>query len=352
MVVIPVLIHPRSTNLARVQEAIDLYNQIQTHFQLRPTIAAWLPNDNKERNTTPAAQLRKTIESRHPSKPVIAVIQNPFRGSWFSTDYRGICIVSAASWDAEFAPPPLKVYLAYQFAYATAYLTADLSESQLEALQHEQVTGCIFDESSGREEFRVGLIAAHLCAECEAVLAEMGVADPGLDAINDVLAYVRAVTIRRARALPTRIFIGHGHSPTWKEARRFLEEELHLIVEEFNQDVPSGLHTSEKLAEMLDRSRFALLIMTAEDFHGDGQLHARENVVHEIGLFQGRLGFRKAIVVKEDGAATFSNIAGLTHISFPCGAIVQAFRDITRTLLREGVVDAAVAQAWLACHPA
>jgi hypothetical protein len=291
------------------------------------------------------------IESRFPTKPVIAVIQNPFHGSWFSSDFRGICVISAAGWDADFAPPPLKVYLVYQFAYAMAYLLADLSEPQLEALMHE-VRGCIFDESGGRDEFRVGLVASYLCAQCEAVLAEMGIADEALDGIHDVLTYVRGFTIRRPRAVPLRIFLGHGKSSAWKEVRRFLEDELHLAVEEFNQHVAAGVHTSEKLAEMLDKSRLALLIMTAEDLHADGTVHARENVVHEIGLFQGRLGFRKAIIIKEDGAAEFSNLAGLTHIPFPRGLITYAFRDITRTLLREGVVDALIATKWLADHPA
>ena len=41
---------------------------------------------------------------------------------------------------------------------------------------------------------------------------------------------------------------------------------------------------------MLNAASFAFLIMTAEDEHADSTLHARENVVHEVGLFQGKLG--------------------------------------------------------------
>jgi predicted nucleotide-binding protein len=36
--------------------------------------------------------------------------------------------------------------------------------------------------------------------------------------------------------------------------------------------------------------------MTAEDEQADGQWRARENVVHEAGLFQGRLGFMKGVL--------------------------------------------------------
>jgi predicted nucleotide-binding protein len=48
---------------------------------------------------------------------------------------------------------------------------------------------------------------------------------------------------------------------------------------------------------MLDAAAFAFLVMTAEDVRGDGKLQARLNVIHEAGLFQGRLGFRKAIIL-------------------------------------------------------
>jgi predicted nucleotide-binding protein len=51
---------------------------------------------------------------------------------------------------------------------------------------------------------------------------------------------------------------------------------------------------------MLEDAAFAFLILTAEDEATDEKLHARENVVHEAGLFQGKLGFKKAILLLED----------------------------------------------------
>ena len=42
---------------------------------------------------------------------------------------------------------------------------------------------------------------------------------------------------------------------------------------------------------MMSTSCFAFLIMTGEDEHADESKHARENVIHEAGLFQGRFGF-------------------------------------------------------------
>ena len=90
---------------------------------------------------------------------------------------------------------------------------------------------------------------------------------------------------------------------------------------------------------MLDAAAFAFLILTAEDEQADGRLYARMNVVHEAGLFQGRLGFARAIVLLEDGYEEFSNIHGLGQIRFPTGDITAAFEEIRRVLEREGVIE-------------
>jgi predicted nucleotide-binding protein len=44
--------------------------------------------------------------------------------------------------------------------------------------------------------------------------------------------------------------------------------------------------------------------MTGEDTHNDKEKHARPNVIHDAGFFQGRLGFRRAIILKKKDART------------------------------------------------
>ena len=114
----------------------------------------------------------------------------------------------------------------------------------------------------------------------------------------------------------------------WRELKDFVSETLELEWDEFNREPTAGLSTMERLHAMLDGAGFALLVMTAEDEHADGSRHARENVIHEAGLFQGRLGSRKAIVLLEEGCAEFSNIVGLTQIRFPPGNIRASFQDV------------------------
>ncbi len=137
-----------------------------------------------------------------------------------------------------------------------------------------------------------------------------------------------------------KVFIGHGRSPVWRELKDFIFDRLGLPWDEFNRESVAGISTTERLNQMLDASSFAFLIMTAEDEHADATLHARENVIHEIGLFQGKLGFRRAIVLLEDGCQPFSNIHGLTYIPFPRDRISASFEELRRVLERECIVGA------------
>jgi predicted nucleotide-binding protein len=136
------------------------------------------------------------------------------------------------------------------------------------------------------------------------------------------------------------IFIGHGRSQVWRELKDFLVDRLRLHWEEFNRESVAGRSTKERLEEMLANVDFAFIVMTAEDEHDGGTMHARANVIHEAGLFQGRLGFEKAIILLEEGCAEFSNIHGLTQIRFPKGNISVAFEEIRRVLEREKVLPA------------
>ena len=143
-------------------------------------------------------------------------------------------------------------------------------------------------------------------------------------------------------SLAGEIFIGHGRSPVWKDLRDFLRDRLDLKWIEFNREPTAGYATKERLEQMLAEASFAFLVMTAEDEDPYGKFHARDNVVHEVGLFQGKLGFNRAIILLEEGCSEFSNILGLSTIRFPEGNIMAASEEIRRVLERElvrSVVD-------------
>jgi len=140
------------------------------------------------------------------------------------------------------------------------------------------------------------------------------------------------------RQVGRHVFIGHGRSRLWKDLKDFIQDRLALPWDEFNRIPVAGITNIERLSEMLDNAAVAFLVMTAEDERADGGIQARMNVVHEAGLFQGRLGFNKAIVLMEEGCEEFSNIQGLGQLRFPVGNIESTFEEIRKVLEREGLV--------------
>jgi predicted nucleotide-binding protein len=143
---------------------------------------------------------------------------------------------------------------------------------------------------------------------------------------------------KTANRVGTNVFIGHGRSGLWRELKDFIQDRMRLPWDEFNRVPVAGITNVARLSEMLDAAAIAFLVMTAEDEMADGELQARMNVVHEAGLFQGRLGFTRAIVLWEEGCKGFSNVEGLGQIRFPKGNIGAAFEEVRRLLEREGLI--------------
>ncbi|RJP23513.1 MAG: hypothetical protein C4520_06035 [Candidatus Abyssobacteria bacterium SURF_5] len=143
---------------------------------------------------------------------------------------------------------------------------------------------------------------------------------------------------RRSLEIGTNVFIGHGRSPVWRELKDFVQDRLHLPWDEFNRIPVAGVTNVARLSELLQSAAMAFLVMTGEDEQADGTMNARMNVIHEAGLFQGRLGFNRAIILLEEGCEGFSNIEGLGQIPFPKGNITAAFEKVREVLEREGLI--------------
>jgi predicted nucleotide-binding protein len=114
-----------------------------------------------------------------------------------------------------------------------------------------------------------------------------------------------------------------------------LHEKHGYAIEAYEIGSRAGHTIRDILEEMLGASTFALLVMTGEDDTKDGKLLARQNVVHEAGLFQGKLGFSRAIILLEEGTEEFSNVHGLQQIRFSKGNIKESFGDVLAVLKRE-----------------
>jgi len=337
---IHVLIHPKCRHRHQVEEALVTVRNLQSHFRFIIQKPEWLPNDEDAK--LEPDKLRAIIERKYKKKPTIAIVTNGFADDYFSHDWRELAAVTTYNWETHFAPPPLGIYLIYEIAEALLHFAVDLPDDLIQRWQHRKFSrGCVLDFCRRKEDIRLGMVGGNLCGECETNYFEMGLTDQALDAIEQLLAHVRNAMIRRPREASSRVFIGHGRSKVWMQLRDYLTKRLGLEVEEFNHEPAAGISTTDRLGDMLSRARFAFLILTAEDAHGDQKKHARENVVHEVGLFQGKLGFNKAIIIKERNCAEFSNIHGLTCIQFSRKRFAETKAEIRKTLEREGIIELA-----------
>jgi hypothetical protein len=132
-----------------------------------------------------------------------------------------------------------------------------------------------------------------------------------------------------------KVFIGHGHNTQWRDLKEHLQDKHGLEVQAFETGARAGLSISDVLDEMLTNSSFATIVLTGEDKDANFNIHARENVIHELGLFQGRLGWRKTVALVEEGISEFSNIHGLQQIRFSKDHIKESFGELLATIKRE-----------------
>lgn len=135
--------------------------------------------------------------------------------------------------------------------------------------------------------------------------------------------------------LKPKIFIGHGNSTQWRDLKDHLQDQHGYQILSYETGSRAGHTIRDVVSELLLNSSFAILVMTGEDKMEDGTARARQNVIHEIGLFQGRLGFTKAIVLKEEGTEEFSNIHGVHQLRYSPGNIKETFGEVIATLNRE-----------------
>jgi predicted nucleotide-binding protein len=132
------------------------------------------------------------------------------------------------------------------------------------------------------------------------------------------------------------VFIGHGRNPLWLGVKAFLEDDMGLTTVSYESKSRASESIVPILEEMLDQSNFAVIVLTPEDATADGQLRARQNVIHETGLAQGKLGFKRVVILKQEGVEELTNLGGLQYVSFK-DRIEHSFYDLGKVLKREGL---------------
>ena len=141
---------------------------------------------------------------------------------------------------------------------------------------------------------------------------------------------------RRSRARPLGIFISHGKNPEWFAVQRFVEDRFASPVYSFESAPWGGHELSEALSKNLERCSLSVCVLTAEDFTGDGRKFARQNVIHEVGLFQGQHGFDRVVLLVEEGCDFVPQAAAPHTIQFPQNQIYQAFYQLAEIIKSHG----------------
>jgi sugar/nucleoside kinase (ribokinase family) len=149
--------------------------------------------------------------------------------------------------------------------------------------------------------------------------------------------FIRTLDVeRRSRARPLGIFISHGKNAEWFAVQRFVEDRFASPVYSFESAPWGGHELSEALSKTLERCSLSVCVLTAEDFTDDGRKFARQNVIHEVGLFQGQHGFDRVVLLVEEGCDFVPRAATPYAIYFPHNQVYQAFYQLAEIIKSHG----------------
>ncbi|AMP89078.1 TIR domain-containing protein [Legionella pneumophila] len=130
------------------------------------------------------------------------------------------------------------------------------------------------------------------------------------------------------------VYIGHGHDQDWKIVKEELQDKHNIKIEAYETGARAGHTIRDVLEDMSNKSHFAILVFTGEDVQKDDKIRARQNIIHEAGLFQGRLGFNKAVIVMKENVEMPSNLDGIQQIRYTDN-IKETISEILATISRE-----------------
>ena len=153
-----------------------------------------------------------------------------------------------------------------------------------------------------------------------------------IDQIFEIRANSELTTLAKPDTVKNRVFITHGRSNDWREVQSYIEKDVKLQTLELAQEPSQGMTIIEKLLTGANRCDSAVIVMSGDDIDSTGQARARENVMHEIGFFQGKYGRAQVILLHEDGVSVPTNLSGVVYVPFPKGTISAGFHVLMREL--------------------
>lgn len=142
---------------------------------------------------------------------------------------------------------------------------------------------------------------------------------------NSELAQPKADPVRR-------VFVTHGRSNDWRAVQAYIEKDVGIPTIELAQEANLGRTIIEKLIDNAARCDSAVIVMTGDDVANEVEARVRENVMHEIGFFQGSYGRSFVVLLHEEGVNIPTNLSGVAYVPFPKGNIEAGFHVLQREL--------------------
>lgn len=319
-----------------VCDAIASANQLQSEFaytRLSPVEEQLFAMLEYERVKAPdlldsIARIRTELRGYHPF--MIAVVDAPVDGKELTNLFcssrgeAGLGVLTSANVPELIVPSAaMSSYYLYYFAsFAHSYIAP-------EHKNHDEPSenGCIYDRKIDKRDLLKSMRAGAFCDSCRAnLVAGSRALSPAQFAALEALYAESGRRLEQGgtrRPRKCRIFIGSSTEglPVARKLQASLAADLE--VEIWNQGTVFGLGTAtlEALENAVDDYDFGLFVFTPDDelmSRGSSKPVARDNVVFELGLFAGRLGRRRAFVVrpKGDAVALPSDLAGISTATY------------------------------------
>ena len=263
---------------------------------------------------------------------------------------KGLAVATTANVPGVIVPADrLHAYFLYYLArYSLSFLAP-------QHRNHEDSRSCVFDRKVQKRDLLKSMKARALCDTCrQELLSSASTMSHGqYEALERIFAMANEQYREGATSEKPRVFVGSSSEglAIANKVQELLAHDATVVV--WNQGTVFGLGTAtlEALEKAVLDYDFAVFVFSPDDelhTRGESKPIARDNVVFELGLFTGKLGRSRAVVLNPGGGAVAlpSDLLGITTASYdakqknvaaslgpPCNRI----RDAIRAQFEQGV---------------
>jgi hypothetical protein len=151
------------------------------------------------------------------------------------------------------------------------------------------------------------------------------------------IARVRA--LERVQGVRGNVFIAHGSNEVVRHrVKDFIRERCDMNPIILKELASEGMTLIEMLEKYGRTADYAILILTGDDITAEGTARPRQNVIQELGWFQGALGRNRTAMLRQRGIETFSNIGGIAYLSFTGNEVESTFEKLRKELEAAGLM--------------